>query len=418
MNTTPQSNRLHIGIFGETNAGKSSLFNALIETDTAIVSSTPGTTTDSVQKAIELTPFGPVVLIDTAGLGDTTDLGSQRMAKTLKMLNRVDFAIYVVDAVNIDKGLLEYKKFIAEVEKTQTSHILVITKSDLICDRLHSSSVDNALAYKHLLHNDKLCLNDFGTNLITVSIKKKDTINNLKSTLIQHLSKIKKDSKSLLGDLLAPGATVLMVMPIDSEAPKGRLILPQSQLIRDCLDNGFMAYVVTDNELEAALANIKKIDLVVTDSKVFGQVSKIVPPDIFLTSFSILMARQKGDIETLLEGIKAITTLKNNDKILVSEVCTHNRTHEDIGRVKIPAALQKLTGLTLNFKFTTGRDYPENLTQYALVIHCGACMITANEMKGRITAAVDACVPITNYGLFLAHASGVLTRSIEILKRK
>jgi len=391
MNTTPQSNRLHVGIFGETNAGKSSLFNALTEADISIVSDTPGTTTDSVQKAMELTPFGPIVLIDTAGLGDTTILSSQRIVKTQKILKRVNFAIYVIDATCIHNGLEGYKDFIEQIGKNQTPHMLVITKSDLAHVDGHSYPA------------------------IEVSINHKDSIDNLKNAMVKHLSEIKNDSETLLGDLLAPGSAVLMVVPIDSEAPKGRLILPQSQLIRDCLDNGFITHVVTENELELAIANIKKIDLVVTDSSVFGPVSKIVPKDIMLTSFSILMARQKGDINTLLEGIKAVDSLKSNDKILISEVCTHNRTHEDIGRVKIPAALQRLTGLELDFDFTTGRDYPENLSQYALVIHCGACMITPKEMQNRITSAKESNVPITNYGLFLAHATGVLPRSIQIL---
>jgi len=358
MNTTPQSNRLHVGIFGDTNAGKSSLFNALTNTDIAIVSDTPGTTTDSVQKSMELLPFGPIVLIDTAGLNDTSELGRQRVDKALKILKRVDFAIYVGES-----GYDEFTK------KASCPHMQVI-------------SFD---------------------------------IKQIKETLAKRLSEIQKDSDSLLAGLLKPGSTVLMVAPIDSEAPKNRLILPQAQLIRDCLDNGFFAIVVTEKEVEEAIKKFKDIDLVVTDSQVFGLVSQIVPTEIKLTSFSILMARQKGDIESLLEGLKAIPKLKDNDKILMAEVCTHTNTHEDIGRVKIPAALQKMTGKKLDFEFVTGRDFPDDLSEYAMIIHCGACMITAREMQNRIESALDAGIPITNYGLFLAQANGILSRSIEIL---
>lgn len=367
MNNTPQSNRLHVGIFGKTNVGKSTLFNSITETDTAIVSDIPGTTTDPVQKAMELVPFGPIVLIDTAGLNDDTSLGRKRTEKTDKLLKRVDFAIYVIEAGDENKN--EYEEF----AKMGIPHLKVVTKG-------HT----------------------------------KPDIEALKNSLSHELCKIKKDSETLLGDLLAPGSTVLMVVPLDSEAPKGRLILPQAQLIRDCLDNSFMAYVSTEKELETALANIKKVDLVVTDSQIFGPVSEKVPENILLTSFSILMARQKGGIETLLKGLDIINRLKDHDKILVSEVCTHNHTHEDIGRVKIPAALRKLTGKKLDFDFTAGRDYPEDLSRYALIIHCGACMITPREMKNRILAANKAKVPITNYGLFLAFASGILKRSIEV----
>jgi len=229
------------------------------------------------------------------------------------------------------------------------------------------------------------------------------------------LSSIKKDDDTILGNLLPSGPTVLMIVPIDSAAPKGRLILPQAQLIRDCLDNGIMAHVVTEKDIESALANLRQVDLVVTDSQVFGLAASKIPQEIPLTSFSILMARQKGKIDVLLEGIKAITKLKPGDKILISEVCTHNRTHEDIGHVKIPTALRKLVGGELEFDFTAGRDFPDDLSQYALIIHCGACMITSREMKNRITDAQEAGTPITNYGLFLAHANGILERSIDAI---
>ena len=391
MNNTPKGNRLHVGIFGEVNAGKSSLFNAIIEADVSIVSELSGTTADPVQKAIELIPFGPITLIDTAGLCDQTPLGQQRMDKTQKLLERVDFALYVMDAANIYSAQKKYKDFVCQLDKKQTPHLLIITKSDL---------------YR---------VKDLNLPAVVVSAYQQDTIISLKKAMVHKLSAIKKYGETLLGDLLAPGSTVLMVVPIDSEAPIGRLILPQAQLIRDCLDNGYTAYVTRETELEMALSNIKKIDLIVTDSQIFGAVSKIVPSSALITSFSILMARQKGEIETLLDGIKAISNLKTQDKILVSEVCTHNRTHEDIGRVKIPAALVKLTGLKLNFDFTLGHDYTEDPSQYSLIVHCGACMITSKEMHSRIALAKKAKTPITNYGLLLAHANGILERSIEIL---
>jgi len=390
---TPQSNRLHVGIFGETNAGKSSLFNALVNTDISIVSEESSTTTDSVQKAMELLPFGPIVLIDTAGLNDSTTLGQKRLEKTKKIVERIDLALYVIDASKINASIAAYNEFAAMLKDRDIPHILAITKSDI-----PDSAADHQL-----------------THAISVSIHESNTIDNLKQAMVRELSAIKDDAETLLGDLLPPGSTVVMVVPIDSAAPKGRLILPQVQLIRDCLDNGNMVHISTEKELPLMLANLKHVDLVVTDSQAFGQVSQIVPKEIKLTSFSILMARQKGDINTLLEGIKAVANLQNGDKILISEVCTHSRTHEDIGQVKIPAALRKLTGKELELEFTQGRDFPEDLHQYAMIIHCAGCMITPREMKNRIKTAKDAGVPITNYGLFLAHAAGVLERSVEIL---
>ena len=373
MTNTPYSNRLHVGIFGETNVGKSYLFNALIGSDSAIVSDRPGTTTDPVQKPMELIPFGPIVLIDTAGLGDDSPLGRQRMEKTLKVLDRVDLALYVMKspATEDPDSQAAYKDFTAYL-------------------------------------NDK--------NILHISVTRDDDIETLKKAMVQHLSSIKTEDDTMLWGLLPPGATVLMVAPIDSAAPKGRLILPQAQLIRDCLDNNFAAHVVTEKGIKTALANLKRIDLVVTDSQVFGLVAENIPQDVKLTSFSILMARRKGGIEILLDGLNAIKYLKDGDKILISEVCTHNRTHEDIGQVQIPAALRRITGRKLDFEFAAGSDFPEDLTKYALIIHCGGCMTTRRDMKNRIGRAKKFNIPITNYGLFLAYASGILERSIEVLK--
>jgi len=391
MIVTPQSNRLHVCIFGETNSGKSALFNALIESDVSIVSDISGTTTDFVQKSMELLPFGPIVLVDTAGLNDNTILGEKRLEKTEKLLDRTDFAIYTVDANKINESTKEYEEFKQKLDSKNIPHLLVFTKSDIILEKT--------------LQN--------GTY---ISIFDEESIKKLKEIISNKLLEIKKDSDSMIGDLLSPKSTVLMVVPIDSSAPKGRLILPQVQLIRDCLDNSITCYVTTEKELSEALENIKKIDLVVTDSQVFKLVADIVPKSVKLTSFSILMARQKGDIDILLNGIDAIKHLKDGDKVLIAETCTHNRTHEDIGHVKIPNALKKTTGCNLEFDFSHGRDYPENLEQYTLIIHCGGCMITEREFKSRISYAKNANIPITNYGLVLAHCSGILERSVEILK--
>ena len=395
MKSTPQSNRLHVAIFGETNSGKSALFNALTDTDISIVSEISGTTTDSVQKSMELIPFGPIVLIDTAGLNDKTELGKKRLEKTKKILSRTDFAIYAIDLTLNDFVNDEYEAFKLSLKEMNIPYLVVFTKSDLIAKPT-----------------------DLPKNAVLVSTHKPETIEALKAELSKQLSEIKKDSETMIGDLLPPNSTVLMVAPIDSAAPKGRLILPQVQLIRDCLDHSMTCHVTTEKELLTALENIKNIDLVVTDSQVFKLVSDIVPKNIKLTSFSILMARQKGNINILLDGLNAIKTLKDNDKILISEVCTHNRTHEDIGHVKIPAALKKIINCNLEFEFSHGRDYPENLEQYALIIHCGGCMITEREFSFRISQAYKANTAITNYGLFLAYCSGILERSIEILSKR
>jgi len=290
--------------------------------------------------------------------------------------------------------LTAYDDFSAALKSKNTPHIVVIAKSDV---------------------PDSASEDDLPRGAIGVSVYEPDTIDVLKEAMVRELSAIKNDDETLIGDLLPPGSTVLMVVPIDSAAPKGRLILPQVQLIRDCLDNGITAFVSTVDTLANALENIQRIDLVVTDSQVFAQVAEIIPREMKLTSFSILMARQKGDIEILHDGINAIKTLKNGDRVLVSEVCTHSRTHEDIGQVKIPNALRKITDKNIDIDFAQGRDYPIKADKYTLIIHCAGCMITPKEMQSRIDIAREAKTPITNYGLFLAHVAGVLERSIEIL---
>ena len=392
MEKTPLSLRTHITIFGNTNSGKSSLFNKIIGQEMAIVSEQEGTTTDPVTKAMELIGFGPVALTDTAGWGDTTQIGDKRQEKTNKLLDRTDFAVYTADITAFDRTA--YEDALAEFDRRKIPHMLVFTKSDL----------------------GKPDLKEF-TDAVCVSVKDDKSIEELRNKLIKELTKTVKEEKSLLGGLLLPGATVVLVIPIDSEAPKGRLILPQVQLIRDCLDNGMRAVCVRDTELAKTLDELKKIDLVVTDSQIFKKVSEIVPESIKLTSFSMLLANAKGDIKTLSEGAKALDTLPDKARILMAEACTHNTSHEDIGRVKIPGMLRKYTGKELEFEYSVHHDFPDDLSDYDLVIHCGGCMLNAKTMQNRIEYCKKAGVPVTNYGVVLSYASGILTRSMEIFDK-
>lgn len=395
MNNTPNANRKHIAIYGKRNVGKSSLLNAIIGQDVSLVSSVKGTTTDPVSKAMELIPLGPVVFIDTAGLDDSGELGELRVKRSLKILERTDFAIYVMDINDIDEEA--YKETVRNFKKYSIPFIHIINKIDTVSeDRLEE--VRNKF-------NDA----------IFVSASKQKNIFYLKDELIKRIEEGEKEIP-IVGDLLPYNSKVIMVVPIDSEAPKGRIILPQIQMIRDCLDHGIKSYVVRDTELESALEDIKDVDLVVTDSQAFKRVSEIVPDHIKLTSFSILFARYKGEIDTFLEGISKIDGLNENSRILISESCTHNHSHEDIGRVKIPRMLRKHTGKDLKFQFKMGHDFPEDLGDYDLVIHCGSCMLNRKTMLTRIDMCRDKNVCITNYGVVLAYLTGILDRSVEILR--
>lgn len=395
MNQTPHSNRVHIGIYGNRNAGKSSLFNAILGQDIAVVSPVEGTTTDPVFKAMELIPFGPVVWIDTAGLDDEGILGSLRIEKTKQMLGRTDFALYVLDGSSPD--LHAYEEMKQVFKRFNIPHLLVVNKRDL----MSADDVERMqLAYQEC---------------VPVSVSDLKDIHHLNDVLQKRLKSL-EDEEPLVGDLLPYGSTVVLVVPIDSEAPRGRIILPQVQIIRDCLDHGIKCHVVRDTELAEALEELPKVDLVITDSQAFKEVAKIVPPAIPLTGFSILFSRQKGDFNKLLSGIEALKRLKADAKILISENCTHNHSHEDIGRVKIPNMIRKNIGTTVNIEFAMGHDFPADLSQYDLVIHCGACMVTRKTMLHRIDRADESEVPMTNYGLTLAYFSGILERSIEILK--
>ncbi|MDR0671515.1 MAG: [FeFe] hydrogenase H-cluster maturation GTPase HydF [Oscillospiraceae bacterium] len=395
MNTTPQSNRLTVSIFGRCNAGKSALFNAITNTENAIVSDTPGTTTDPVSKSMELLPHGPIVLIDTAGLGDDSALGEARVKKTQSVLNRTDLALYAIDAQA--PALDDYRVFAQEFTRRTLPHLPLITKSDAV--------PAPALA----------ALRAQLPGALPVSDRRPEELTQVKAEISRRLDTLRED-RPMLQDLLPADAVVVMVVPVDSEAPRGRLILPQVQLIRECLDGGHRCHVTTEKELPQALRELRRVDLVVTDSQAFALVARTVPAEIPLTGFSILMARQKSDLPVLLAGTQAVSDLRDGDRVLIAETCTHNHSHEDIGRVKIPALLQKVTGKSLRLDFAAGRDYPEHLEDYALVIHCGGCMISRVEMMNRIRIARNKQVPITNYGLFLAHCHGILERSTALLR--
>lgn len=395
MNTTPNANRKHIGIYGNTNSGKSSLMNKILGQDISLVSNLEGTTTDPVQKAMELIPFGPILLIDTAGLEDKSQLGEIRVRKSLDYLKRLDFAIYVVDGKNLD--IDTYKKWKREANKYNIKHMVVVNK----LDRLSEDEIYN--------------INNIFDNPLFVSAIKNENLDKLKEELITNLEQDEED-KPIVGDLLSYGSTVILVVPIDSEAPKGRIILPQVQVIRDCLDHGIKTYVVRDTELEEALKEIKNVDLVITDSQAFKEVDKIVPKNINLTSFSILFARQKGELSDFLDGAKKLKDLKPGDNILICESCTHNISHEDIGRVKIPRMLNKIAGGDLNLEYKVGYDFNEDVEKYDMVIHCGACMVNRKSVVNKINLCKEKNIPITNYGLVIAYFTGILDRSVEIFK--
>ncbi len=393
LNSTPSANRTHISIFGPTNAGKSSLLNAIVGQDVSIVSDIRGTTTDPVSKPMEIMSLGPVVFIDTAGLKDDSELGKLRINSSLKILQRTDFAIYLNDAQSFDKS--EQDKMILEFKKHNIPYLIVFNKIDM----LGEDDID-------------ILKNKYPTSIF-ISTKSDKHILTLKDTLIEKI-KSAEDEPSIIGDLVPYGGSVIMVVPIDSEAPKGRLILPQVQLIRDCLDNGIKSYVVRDTELEEALRDLKNIDLVITDSQAFKSVSEIIPSNIALTSFSILFARHKGDIGSFVHGVKTIKDLKDGANILISESCSHNHSHEDIGRYKIPRLLDQKESKNFNYDFRMGHDFPSDLSKYDLVIHCGSCMLNKKTMLSRISICNMENVPITNYGVVLAYVNNILDRSLSV----
>lgn len=397
MNQTPNASRAHVAIFGNTNAGKSALVNAFLGQNVSIVSEIGGTTTDPVYKPMELLPFGPIVLIDTAGLNDMSVLGIARIERTRRVLAQTDFALYVLDATAPDTNAFEQAA--AEFVRLDIPYLCVINKFDV----LTSQAMDT--------------LKNSFPDAIMVSAQTGENIDLLKQKLSDELAKGQQEMP-LIGDLLPYGSKVVLVVPVDSEAPKGRIILPQNQLIRDCLDHGIKCYVCRDTELESALSDLTDIALVVTDSQAFGFVSKTVPETIPLTSFSILFARQKGDLATFVQGTDAIPLLADGSRILMAESCSHNHTHEDIGRHKIPNMLRKITGKDLIFDFDMGLDFPDNLKEYDLVVHCGSCMLGRRVLQHRVRTCKEAGVPITNYGVILSYMNGILPRATTIFKLK
>lgn len=391
MNSTPLANRLHIGFFGRRNAGKSSVVNAVTGQELSVVSDVSGTTTDPVTKAMELLPIGPVLIIDTPGFDDVGSLGELRVKKTKQVLNKTDVAILVVDST---AGMSETDNELIRLFKLKGINFLVVYNK---CDLLSVKDM------KKLMSEE---------NVVLVSAKDKKNIDQLKEKII--LTAGNNAERPLVSDLVCEGDMVVLVVPIDSAAPKGRLILPQQQVIRDLLDAGAIPVVVRENAVADAINKLKtKPSMVITDSQVFKEVNSAVSEDIPLTSFSILMARYKGFLETAVSGIKTIGALNDGDRVLICEGCTHHRQCEDIGTVKIPKWLGSYTGKQLDFEYTSGGDFPEDLSGYRLIIHCGACMLNEREVLYRMNCAIDAGVPFTNYGTAIAYMNGILERAVK-----
>ena len=397
MNQTPSSERVHIGFFGRRNAGKSSVLNAVTGQDLAVVSDVKGTTTDPVQKSMELLPLGPVVVIDTPGIDDEGELGALRVKKSYQVLNKSDAAVLVVDA---SLGLCEEDfAFIEHIQKKQIPYAVAFNKSDLA----PSASLAKDLQY----------LKEHQIDFVSVSTADLSGIDTLKEK-IATLAKTEDTKLRIVADLIHPSDFVVLVVPIDKVAPKGRLILPQQQTIRDILEADATAIVVKEYELRDTLAHLgKKPRLVITDSQVFAKVSADTPADIMLTSFSILFARYKGNLPALIKGVTALEQIEDGDKILVSEGCTHHRQCDDIGSVKLPRWIRQYTGKEPEFVFSSGTEFPADLSPYKMIVHCGGCMLNEREMKYRLACAKDQNIPMTNYGILIAYIQGILKRSVE-----
>ena len=393
LNQTPRGSRLHIAIFGRRNAGKSSLINALTNQNIAIVSDVPGTTTDPVYKSMEILPIGPVVIIDTAGIDDVGELGTLRIEKAYTVLAKTDLLLLVIDP---SKGVESHEvEVIKKAKQNKVSVIGVLNKIDLF----PQANPDELSATLNI-------------PVIPVSAVTHKGIDELKLAMIK-LAPKDWMSSTIIGDLISPGDTIVLVVPIDLAAPKGRLILPQVQTIRDILDHDAMALVVKERELKSAIGNLKNNPrLVVTDSQAFLKVAADTPPDVPMTSFSILFARHKGNLISLVEGAKAVEDLVPGDKVLIAEACTHHRVEDDIGTVKIPRWLRQVVGGPLDFKWVSGHELPPDIKDYKLIIHCGACMINRKEMLHRLMMAQQAGVPMVNYGVLIAYVLGILKRAL------
>ena len=398
MNQTPMSERVHIGFFGRRNAGKSSVMNAVTGQDLAVVSDVKGTTTDPVYKSMELLPLGPVVMMDTPGIDDEGELGSLRVKKSYQVLNKTDVAVLVIDgsvgASPEDAAVLD------RIRKKGIPFVTVINKKELMRPEAEAGV------------KDALMLED--SQLISVSAAEGDGICGLKEKIAE-IARTEEPEKYLVRDLLEKGDVAVLVVPIDSAAPKGRLILPQQQTIRDILEAGAVSVVVREKELKEALSKLaSKPKMVITDSQAFAQVAKDTPNDVLLTSFSILMARYKGNLEQAVRGVTALDHLKDGDTVLISEGCTHHRQCDDIGTVKIPRWIREYTGKEIRIETTSGTEFPDDLTKYKLIIHCGGCMLNEREMKYRLSCAEDRGVPMTNYGIMIAYVKGILKRSVQV----
>lgn len=390
MNTAPNAERVHIGIFGKRNAGKSSLINAMTGQDLAIVSDIAGTTTDPVSKAMELLPLGPVVMIDTPGLDDVGELGTQRIRKAMQVMNKCDLAVVVVDA---SEGITDtHQDLLSRLEAKNIPHIIAMNK----CDLLDAVPADTQ-AQRYV---------SAATGAGIYALKE----------AIAHLVPTRDNGRRIIADLLQPNDFVVLVVPIDSAAPKGRLILPQQQTIRDILEAGANAIVCRDTELKATLEKLGQPPrMVVTDSQAFKRVSADTPKDVPLTSFSILFARYKGRLDSAVHGVTALDRLKDGDTVLIAEGCTHHRQCDDIGTVKLPKWIETYTGKSLHFSFTSGGSFPDDLSPYQLIVHCGGCMLNEREMKYRIAHAQDEGIPMTNYGILISYVNGILPRAVQLL---
>lgn len=406
MVETPRGNRVHIAIFGRTNAGKSSLINKITNQEISLVSDVRGTTTDPVYKAMELLPIGPVVFIDTAGVDDRSEIGELRVEKTREILNKMDVALLIISSEVIVSDLeLDYEKeWLEEIKKKGKPYIVILNKIDILSKEKLERGVERL--------NKNL-----GVEITAVSTLNSEDVQKVKTKLIENSSKFVVEER-LIGDKIKKGDKILLVAPQDIQAPKGRLILPQVQVIRDILDNGGMPIVVTLDNLEAGLEIFQgRPDLVITDSQVFGVVNKKLSKDVPLTSFSIIMARSKGDLETLYRGAKKIESLQSGDKVLIAEACTHHQLKGDIAREKLPLLLEeKVKGLVI--ENCSGKNFPKNIDEYKLVIHCGSCMLNRAETMSRIGECDEEEIPITNFGMAIAELNGILDRVMEIFLRR
>ena len=423
MNETPSGERIHIGFFGRRNAGKSSLVNAVTGQDLSIVSEVRGTTTDPVSKSMELLPLGPVVIIDTPGIDDEGELGIKRVGKSRQVLNKTDLAILVVDATT-GTGSWE-TEMIRLFEKKEIPYLVVYNKADLLPDPAPSdrktsrnasqAGVPTGIATGDSPASDPAVSGSGHSNMVYVSAKTGFGIHDLKERMARLVAP-DGSGKRLVADLVHPLDIVILVVPIDKAAPKGRLILPQQQVIRDLLDSGAMPIVCRESELAAALDSLKKKpSLVITDSQAFPLVDRMTPKEICLTSFSILFARYKGNLTQAVHGARALNMIQDGDKILISEGCTHHRQCGDIGTEKLPNWIREYTGKQPEFHFTSGTEFPEDVSDYKLIIHCGGCMLNEREMRSRLRSAADQEIPMTNYGIAIAYMKGILERSVECL---